>query len=97
MREPFDHVREHNMAVNRLDFITARAPITVDYAPGALEIASAAKCRIERYVVKKNGDEPVNATVSPVLEDKIARHRGHVTSEVLPHVYAHLTPLVGSA
>src|SRR6266542_3462654 len=28
----FDHMREHNMAVNRLDFITGRAPITVDYA-----------------------------------------------------------------
>ena len=58
--------------------------------------------RAPRYHVlyrlwKKNGDEPVNATVSPVLEDKIARHRGHVTSEVMPHVYAHLTPLVGSA
>jgi 2-oxoglutarate/2-oxoacid ferredoxin oxidoreductase subunit beta len=34
----FDHVREHNMAVNRLDFITGRAPITVDYPPGALEV-----------------------------------------------------------
>jgi len=34
----FDYVREHNMAVNRLDFITGRAPITVDYAPGAVEI-----------------------------------------------------------
>ena len=46
---------------------------------------------------KKSGDEPVNATVSPVLEDKIARRRGHVTSQVLSHVYAHLTPWVGSA
>ncbi len=27
----FDYVREHNEAVNRLDFITGRAPITVDY------------------------------------------------------------------
>jgi 2-oxoglutarate/2-oxoacid ferredoxin oxidoreductase subunit beta len=34
----FDYVREHNEAVNRLDFITGRAPITVDYAPGTLEI-----------------------------------------------------------
>ena len=46
---------------------------------------------------KQNGDEPVNATVSPVLEDKLARRRGHVTSQPLPHVYAHLSPLVGSA
>ena len=30
----FDYVREHNEAVNRLDFITGRAPIKVDYAPG---------------------------------------------------------------
>ncbi|HEX2215965.1 MAG TPA: 2-oxoacid:ferredoxin oxidoreductase subunit beta [Xanthobacteraceae bacterium] len=34
----FDYVREHNMAVNRLDFITGRNPITVDYAPGTAEV-----------------------------------------------------------
>ena len=34
----FDYVREHNIAVNRLDFITGRTPIAVDYAPGELEI-----------------------------------------------------------
>ena len=32
----FDYVREHNEAVNRLDFITDREPITVDYAPGTV-------------------------------------------------------------
>jgi 2-oxoglutarate ferredoxin oxidoreductase subunit beta len=30
----FDYVREHNEAVNRLDVITPRAPIHVDYRPG---------------------------------------------------------------
>jgi 2-oxoglutarate ferredoxin oxidoreductase subunit beta len=34
----FDYVREHNEAVNRLDFMSPRAPIHVDYEPGALEI-----------------------------------------------------------
>jgi 2-oxoglutarate ferredoxin oxidoreductase subunit beta len=34
----FDYVREHNDAVNKLDFITPRAPITVDYEPGTVEI-----------------------------------------------------------
>jgi 2-oxoglutarate/2-oxoacid ferredoxin oxidoreductase subunit beta len=34
----FDYVREHNEAVNRLDFITGRAPIHVDYEPGTVEI-----------------------------------------------------------
>jgi 2-oxoglutarate ferredoxin oxidoreductase subunit beta len=34
----FDYVREHNSAVNRLDFITGRSQIAVNYAPGELEI-----------------------------------------------------------
>jgi 2-oxoglutarate ferredoxin oxidoreductase subunit beta len=33
----FDYVREHNDAVNRLDFITGREEITADYAPGTIE------------------------------------------------------------
>jgi 2-oxoglutarate ferredoxin oxidoreductase subunit beta len=34
----FDYVRAHNEAVNRLDVITGRDEITVDYAPGSVEI-----------------------------------------------------------
>ena len=34
----FDYVREHNEAVNRLDVISGRAPITVDYAPGTVQV-----------------------------------------------------------
>jgi 2-oxoglutarate ferredoxin oxidoreductase subunit beta len=34
----FDYVREHNEAVNRLDFITGREEITVAYEPGSVEI-----------------------------------------------------------
>jgi 2-oxoglutarate ferredoxin oxidoreductase subunit beta len=30
----FDYVREHNEAVNRIDFMVPRAPITAAYAPG---------------------------------------------------------------
>src|SRR6201996_8535577 len=33
----FDYVREHNEAVNRLDFMTARDPIHVDYEPGTVQ------------------------------------------------------------
>jgi 2-oxoglutarate ferredoxin oxidoreductase subunit beta len=33
----FDYVREHNEAVNRLDFITPRETIAIDYAPGTVE------------------------------------------------------------
>ena len=34
----FDFVREHNDAVNRLDFISSRMPIEVQYEPGTVEI-----------------------------------------------------------
>jgi len=34
----YDYVREHNEAVNRLDFVTGRDPIEVDYAPGELQV-----------------------------------------------------------
>src|SRR5216110_972093 len=34
----YEYVREHNEAVNRLDFMTPREEITVDYAPGTIEI-----------------------------------------------------------
>ena len=32
----YDYVREHNEAVNRLDFISGRDEITADYAPGTV-------------------------------------------------------------
>jgi 2-oxoglutarate ferredoxin oxidoreductase subunit beta len=34
----FDYVREHNEAVNFLDYITPRAPIKVTYEPGTVQI-----------------------------------------------------------
>jgi len=36
----FDFVREHNEAVNALDFLSARSEITVDYAPGTVELVT---------------------------------------------------------
>jgi 2-oxoglutarate ferredoxin oxidoreductase subunit beta len=32
----FDYVREHNEAVNRIDFMVPRSPIKADYAPGEM-------------------------------------------------------------
>jgi len=34
----FDYVREHNDAVNKLDFITGREPIKVEYDPGTVQV-----------------------------------------------------------
>ena len=39
----FDYVREHNDAVNRLDVISGRDPITVDYAPGTVQVVEQAR------------------------------------------------------
>jgi 2-oxoglutarate ferredoxin oxidoreductase subunit beta len=36
----FDFVREHNAALNRLDFISGREEITVDYEPGTVEMVT---------------------------------------------------------
>ncbi|HZR73035.1 2-oxoacid:ferredoxin oxidoreductase subunit beta [Bradyrhizobium sp.] len=36
----FDYVREHNEAVNRLDFITGREEIKVEYEPGTVEVVT---------------------------------------------------------
>jgi 2-oxoglutarate/2-oxoacid ferredoxin oxidoreductase subunit beta len=33
----YEYVREHNEAVNRLDFMVPREPIVADYAPGSVE------------------------------------------------------------
>lgn len=33
----FDYVRAHNEAINALDFVSERAPITTSYAPGAMQ------------------------------------------------------------
>jgi 2-oxoglutarate ferredoxin oxidoreductase subunit beta len=36
----FDYVREHNEAVNRLDFISGREEIVTEYAPGSVEVVA---------------------------------------------------------
>jgi len=46
---------------------------------------------------KKEGNRLLHGTVSPVLEDALARGRGRVTTEVLTRRYHHLSSLVGSA
>lgn len=46
---------------------------------------------------KKEGDGLVYATVSRILGDAIQRRTGRVVIHVLPHLYQHLAPLVGTA
>jgi len=39
----------------------------------------------------------LDATLSPILRDAIARGTGTLDVHVLPHAYVHLFPLVGTA
>ena len=46
---------------------------------------------------KKTGNGALHAIVSRILADAISRQRGRVVTHVLPHLYQHLAPLVGTA
>ena len=59
----FDYVRKHNEAVNRLDFITGREPIKVDYEPGTVEI-------VEQHDGSKLALRKLNAEYD--IHDKLA-------------------------
>ena len=43
------------------------------------------------------GDAALQATLSPVLAEALARRSGQLECHVLPHPYQHLAPLVGTA
>ena len=45
----------------------------------------------------ERGDPVLDATLSPVLAEKIERGTGQLECHVLPHQYVHLLPLVGTA
>jgi 2-oxoglutarate/2-oxoacid ferredoxin oxidoreductase subunit beta len=66
----FDYVREHNDAVNRLDFITGRAPITADYEPGTVETVTQHDGSILRLRKLHAGYDPHdrNAAMNYLLE-----------------------------
>jgi 2-oxoglutarate/2-oxoacid ferredoxin oxidoreductase subunit beta len=54
----YDHVREHNEAVNRLDFLPTRDAISADYAPGeVIEITQHDGSRL-RLRKLQNGHDP---------------------------------------
>src|SRR5262249_57561739 len=77
----FDHVREHNMAVNRLDFITGRAPINVDYAPGAVEV-----------VEQHDGSRLVLRKGAPHYDPYDGRNAMSYLLQTLPHTTILPTP-----
>ncbi len=60
----FDYVRQHNEAVNRLDFIAEREEITADYAPGTVEdirLHSGARLRLRKLAADYDPHDRVAA------------------------------------
>jgi hypothetical protein len=57
----------------------------------------APRFRVLYKVWLERGEPVLDATLSPVLADKIARQAGQLECHVLPHQYLHLSSLVGTA
>jgi len=63
----------------------------------AIRLFSAPRFQALYRAWRERGDPVLEATLSPVLSDAIERRSGRMESHVLPHHYAHLLPLVGTA
>ena len=68
----YDYVREHNDAVNRIDFITPRAEITVEVAPGRPSTSSSTTARSQR-LRKLHADYDPRDRVSAMARNAGAR------------------------
>jgi len=78
----YDYVREHNEAVNRLDFITGRDEITTEYAPGTVTTVTQHDGSILRL---RKLDPDYDATDRLQAMDYIQQHhaRGEVVTGLL--------------
>src|ERR1043166_5749569 len=75
----FDYVREHNEAVNRLDVITGRAPITVAYAPGTVQMVR--QHRGTQLVLRKlNADYDVSDRLAAMSFLQMRAAKGQVVT-----------------
>jgi hypothetical protein len=58
---------------------------------------AAARYRALYRAWERTGDAVLEATRSPILADALARGTGAIETQILPHHYDHLLPLVGTA
>jgi 2-oxoglutarate ferredoxin oxidoreductase subunit beta len=78
----YDYVREHNDAVNRLDFWPAREPITADYPPGSVrevEMFDGSRMRLSK--IDDDYDPADKVAALTYLEAR--RERGEVVTGLL--------------
>ena len=77
----YDFVREHNEAVNRLDFITGSAPLTADYAPGETVDVPQAGSTLRLRKITPDYDPADKAGALAFIEQK--NHAGEVATGLL--------------
>jgi 2-oxoglutarate ferredoxin oxidoreductase subunit beta len=78
----YDFVREHNEVVNRIDFITSREEIRVDYAPGTVETVTqhdGSTIRLSKLAADYNPRD--RASAMAYLQDRHAK--GEVVTGLL--------------
>jgi 2-oxoglutarate ferredoxin oxidoreductase subunit beta len=84
----YDYVREHNEAVNRIDFITERTPITTEYAPGTVQDVIQHDGSILR-LRKVDESYDANDRIKAMNYSQEAQSRGEVVTGLL---YVHPKP-----
>lgn len=77
----YDFVRDHNEAVNRLDFITGSAPLTADYAPGETVEVPQAGSTLRLSKITPDYDPADKAGALAFIEQK--NHAGEVATGLL--------------
>jgi 2-oxoglutarate ferredoxin oxidoreductase subunit beta len=77
----YDFVRDHNEAVNRLDFITGSAPLTADYAPGETVDVPQAGSTLRLRKITPDYDPADKAGALAFIEQK--NHAGEVATGLL--------------
>jgi 2-oxoglutarate ferredoxin oxidoreductase subunit beta len=78
----FDYVRAHNEAVNVLDFIPPREEITVDYAPGRVEVVTSHDGSLLR-LRKLAGEYDVSDREAAMEYLAVHHARGEITTGLL--------------
>jgi len=78
----FDYVREHNAAMNRLDFIEPHAEIRIDYPPGEVELVTQHDGSILRLRKLADDYDPTDK-LSAITHLQMHQARGEVVTGLL--------------
>jgi 2-oxoglutarate ferredoxin oxidoreductase subunit beta len=78
----FDYVREHNAAVNRMDVIIERDEITVDYAPGTVELVTQHDGSVLKLSKLPNDYDPTDR-VAAITQLQTHQARGEILTGLL--------------